>query len=470
MGRAGNGFLLRVGALAAGLAVLLLAGAGGRAQDPDLPKKAEKKAAPKAGPTFTPAEEEKVKAELLEFNKAKSADAQRDLLRDFVKNKARAKQAVQLAAKMQKAGKGKDRAFTFTGALLVAKAAHFVKEYDTAEYFYEYCSEVATRLESGEKMLDAFAGLTDLYWDAKRYGDLADACERFVELKGPKEVDQARPYFLEKLIQAKAMQGNTDEALRITESLIQLTEGDWSFISTKGWVLRQAGKFPAAIDAYQEAIDKLETTKGINKDAKARTKDRMRYALSGLYVDNNQIDKAEAELRGLMKRHPDNPTYKNDLGFILADHDRKLDEAETLVKEALDLDKQRQEKALKAGDIDEVKETPAYLDSMGWVLFKKKDYKAALPLLKKAAADEDEGSHLVIWDHVADCELALGNKAAAIEAWQKGLTFDDVSKRDEERRRKVVAKLKGQGVEPRVQPKRDVPPPKKDAPPKRKID
>lgn len=145
MGRAGNGFLLRVGALAAGLAVLLLAGAGGRAQDPDLPKKAEKKKAdPKAGPTFTPADEEKAKAELLEFNKAKSADAQRDLLRDFVKNKPRAKQAVQLAAKMQKAGKGKDRAFTFTGALLVAKAAHFVKEYDAAEYFYEYCSEVAT--------------------------------------------------------------------------------------------------------------------------------------------------------------------------------------------------------------------------------------------------------------------------------------------------------------------------------------
>ncbi|MBN9522749.1 tetratricopeptide repeat protein [bacterium] len=458
MERAGNGFLLRFGALAAGLA-LLVAGAGGRAQDPDLPKKkAEKKAEPK-----TPANAEELKAELLEFNKAKTESAQRDALRAFVKDKARAKQGVTLAAKLQKAGKGTDRPFTFTGALLVGKAAHFVKDYDTAEYFYEFCAETATRLESGEKMLQAFDGLMDLYWDAKRYGDLADVCERFVEMKGPKEVDDARPFVLEKLVQAKAMQGNTDEALRISESLIQLTEGSWYFVQLKGWVLRQAGRYPAAIETYEESLTKLEAFRGIPREQKDRMKDRIRYSLSGLYVDNKDIDKAAAELQGLIKRHPDNPTYKNDLGFIWADHDVKLDEAETLVKEALDLDKKRQEKAVADGLIDEVKETSAYLDSMGWVLFKKKDYKGALPYLKKAAADEDEGDHLEIWDHLADCQLALGEKAAAIESWQRGLTFDDVSKRDVERRRRVIAKLKEQGVEPRVPPKRDVPP-------KRKID
>ena len=46
MGRAGHGFHIRFAALVAGLALL---SAGGRAQDPDLPKKVEKKAPPKAG-------------------------------------------------------------------------------------------------------------------------------------------------------------------------------------------------------------------------------------------------------------------------------------------------------------------------------------------------------------------------------------------------------------------------------------
>lgn len=456
MERAGHGFFLRLAALAAGLA---LVAAGGRAQDPDLPKKkVEKKAQAPA-----PANPDELKAELLEFNKAKTESAQRDVLRAFVKDKARAKQGVALAAKLQKAGKGTERPFTFTGSLLVGKAAHFVKDYDTAEYFYEFCAETATRLESGEKMLQAFDGLMDLYWDAKRYGDLADVCERFVEMKGPKEVDDARPFVLEKLVQAKAMQGNTDEALRISESLIQLTEGSWYFVQLKGWVLRQAGRYPAAIDAYDDALTKLEAFRGMPREQKDRMKDRIRYSLSGLHVDNKDIDKASTELQGLIKRNPENPTYKNDLGFIWADHDMKLDEAEALIKEALDLDRKRQEKAVKEGIIEEVKETSAYLDSMGWVLFKKKDYKGALPYLKKASEDEDEGDHLEIWDHLADCQLALGQKAAAIESWQKGLTFDDVSKRDVERRRRVVAKLKEQGVEPRVAPKRE-------APPKRKID
>lgn len=455
MGRAGHGFLIRFTFLAAALAVLAV---GGRAQDPDLPKKVEKKAPPKAG---APVDEEALKAELLDFNKAKTDMARTDALRAFVKDKNKAKQGVALAAKMQKAGKGKERAFTFNGALVIGRAAHYLKDYPNAEYFYEFCAEAATRLESGEKMLAAYDGLMDVLWDTKRYADLDELCEKFLELKGPKEVEDAQPLVIEKMIQAKAMRGNTDEALRIAESMIQATDGGWYFTQVKGWVQRQAGRYPAAIETYEDAITKLDTARGLNKDTKARMKDRMRYALSGLHVDNKDIDKAEKELAGLIKRHPDNPTYKNDLGFILADHDLKLDEAEKLIKEALDLDKARQEKALKEGLIDEVKETSAYLDSMGWVLFKKKDYKGALPYLKKAAADEDEGDHLEIWDHLADCQLALGDKAGAVASWQRGLTFDDVSKRDEARRRRVIAKLKEQGAEPPPMPKRDTPPRRK---------
>lgn len=455
MGRAGHGFLIRFGLLVVGMALL---SAGGRAQDPDLPKKVEKKATPKGG---APVDEEALKAEMLEFNKAKTDAARLDVLRAFVKDKAKAKQGVQLAAKMQKAGKGKERPFTFNGALVVGRAAHYVKDYDTAEYFYEFCAEAATRLESGEKILQAYDGLMDVYWDSKRYADLDELCERFLELKGPKEVEDAQGPVIEKMIQAKAMRGNTDEALRIAESMIQATDGGWYFTQVKGWVLRNAGRYPAAIEAYEDAITKLDTSRGLGKDLKARMKDNMRYTLSGLHVDNKDIEKASKELEGLIKRHPDSPTYKNDLGFIWADHDLKLEEAEKLIKEALDLDKARQEKALKEGKITEVKETSAYLDSMGWVLFKKKDYKGALPYLRKAAADEDDGDHLEIWDHLADCQLALGDKAGAIESWQRGLTFDDVSRRDEARRRRVIAKLKEQGVEPRATPPRSTPPRRK---------
>jgi tetratricopeptide (TPR) repeat protein len=121
----------------------------------------------------------------------------------------------------------------------------------------------------------------------------------------------------------------------------------------------------------------------------------------------------------------------------------KLEESEKLIKEALELDKKAKQKLKDEGKIDEVEENAAYLDSMGWVLFKKKEYKEALEYLKKAAADEDEGNHLEIWDHLGDCHMALGQKQEAIAAWEKALKMEDISKRDGERRRKVSEKLKG---------------------------
>jgi len=79
-------------------------------------------------------------------------------------------------------------------------------------------------------------------------------------------------------------------------------------------------------------------------DLKEKMKDGTRYLLSGVYVEAKEIDKAAKELQTLVKRNPDNPTFKNDLGFIWADNDMKLAESEKLIREALDQDKKRQEK------------------------------------------------------------------------------------------------------------------------------
>ena len=54
------------------------------------------------------------------------------------------------------------------------------------------------------------------------------------------------------------------------------------------------------------------------------------------------------------------------------------------------------------------------------MLYKQKKYQEALEPLKKAAADEDEGNHLEIWDHLGDCYLALGQKKDAIAASGEG--------------------------------------------------
>jgi len=387
-------------------------------------------------------EKNPLREELLKLNSITGEDAQRDKLVALSKDKDKAKKLVTEAGKVLKEAKGKESPFNYNSTAMIARLALFNKQYDVAEKFYSALVESATKLKSGSKMVTAYRGLIDVYLESKQYALASETCEKAVKAPGPKEFEDEKIFFIETFIKALAKEEKFDEALSQVDELVKMTGGNWYFLQTKGWVLREQGKLPAAIEAYTESLEKIDENKALAPEARDRFKDVTRYILTGLYVDNKDIEKAAKELQTLIKRHPDNATYKNDLGFIWCDHDMNLDESEKLIKEALDLDKKAQEKAKKEGTIDEVKPNAAYLDSLGWVYFKQKKYKDAIEPLKQASADAEDGAHLEIWDHLADCYMALGQKKEAIATWEKGLKYEDLSKRDTERRRKVSEKLK----------------------------
>lgn len=389
-----------------------------------------------------PKTDDALKAELLKLNRVTGDDAQRAAMLKLVKDKSKAKKAVAEAQKMSRAAKG-EKPFNFNACLILARTAHIIKEYDDAEYFYKQCVELATKLDSGGKIVQAYDGLVELYWDARRYQDVIDTCEVFLDLDKSDEVNRAKIFMLERQIQAMARSGQADQALMMTEKLIKADPDlAWYFLQLKGYVLHEAGKLAPAIEAYSAAITKLDADKKLEGDVKERFKDRIRYILSGLHVEAKDIDKAAKELQSLIKRHPDNATYKNDLGYIWADNDINLEECEKLIRDALALDRKRQEKLVEEGLLDEAKDNAAYLDSLGWILFKQKKYKEAAKYLELAVADTDEGNHLEIWDHLADCYLAQGDIKKAVTTWEKALKLEDISVRDKERRRTIATKLK----------------------------
>ena len=81
------------------------------------------------------------------------------------------------------------------------------------------------------------------------------------------------------------------------------------------------------------------------------------YILSGVYVDVKRIDKAGEHLQFLLKKYPSEAKYNNDLGYIWADHNMHLDEAEAMIRKALDEDRKQRRKANPqlAGEILEKK-------------------------------------------------------------------------------------------------------------------
>jgi tetratricopeptide (TPR) repeat protein len=59
------------------------------------------------------------------------------------------------------------------------------------------------------------------------------------------------------------------------------------------------------------------------------------------------------------------------------------------------------------------------MDSLGWVYYKKKLYKKSLEILEKAVQlDKEEG---VIWEHIGDSHVALGDKKKALENYKEAL-------------------------------------------------
>ena len=76
------------------------------------------------------------------------------------------------------------------------------------------------------------------------------------------------------------------------------------------------------------------------------------------------------------------------------------------------------------------------------MLYKNKKYDEAKKYLLESIKDDEEGAHMEIWDHLADVYLAQGDAKLAVETWTKALKFEDVSKRDAERRKKITEKMK----------------------------
>jgi tetratricopeptide (TPR) repeat protein len=391
--------------------------------------------------------DDELREKALKLNKeATNEDAANKRLKELNADKVTTPKLVKVAAKTLKDAKKDEKPFRFYAAMVLAKAAQNCKEYDAAEAFYAFCYDNAVNDLASSK-LTVLAGLSqiDFYLARKQYPKAIKACEKFLELNDDGAQQQAI-FVLEKKLRAKIRNGEADAALDECNELLKgRRAGNILLMNMKASLLREAGKLKDALDLYTRMLEKIEKDEEYNDEVKKLFGTSVRYAMSGVFTELDRIDEAAAQLEKLIEMNPENPTFKNDLGFIWADHDKNMEKAEKLIREAVEQDLKLNKKAAEEGKLDPdlaKKANPAYIDSLGWVLYKNKKYDEALKyLLESANAGGEESDHIEIWDHVGDCYLALNRKKEALEAFQKGLKGEDVTKKDAERRRKVTEKI-----------------------------
>lgn len=148
----------------------------------------------------------------------------------------------------------------------------------------------------------------------------------------------------------------------------------------------------AAMSQVLDQADKLST----EKDDKAAV-DFMRGAM---YERQKKYDLAEKEFRKVLDMDPANAEALNYLGYMFADQGVRLEEAQNLIKRAVDIQPNN----------------GAFLDSLGWVYYR-------LNQLDEAAREESRSVQLIptdptIHDHMGDIYFKLGKIKEAIDQWQ----------------------------------------------------
>jgi len=170
---------------------------------------------------------------------------------------------------------------------------------------------------------------------------------------------------------------------------------------------REAKQSQQAVATFEEALHEAQ----IEEDAEfVNAKFYFNYGAAaeqaGLY------DKAADLLRKSIALDPDNSAEaSNYLGYMWADHNMNLDEAETMIRRALQSEPNN----------------ASYLDSLGWVEFRKSQFDRALDNLLQAAKTAQREDP-VVFEHIGDTYLKLNRSREALEAWQKALSLDPKNK------------------------------------------
>jgi tetratricopeptide (TPR) repeat protein len=291
-----------------------------------------------------------------------------------------------------------------------------------AEQFYRRALNAAGQINEAP----IYSGLLKILWKEHKYNDIIDLC------KGGLVKSRFTNHLLfhNHLANAYARLGDFRKAEAEAEKAIK-TAGDRDRLYALGLQVRiftQGEKY-----AQAEALCKKEIETTIAPGDVLE----IRYFLSGVYSAWKKLDLGEAQLLEILKADPANATAYNDLGYIWADHNKNLKEAEEMIRKAIDLDR-RQRKIAAVEDRDNA----AYVDSLGWVLFRRGDFEGACKELERAVALPD-GDDPTPWDHLGDVYARMGRLVQAQSAYERSVHLyeEQRARAKDERYREVRHKL-----------------------------
>ncbi len=154
-------------------------------------------------------------------------------------------------------------------------------------------------------------------------------------------------------------------------------------------------------ERYEEAIEVLETGKGLvveNEDLEYRFLERLGEA----YYRNGAYDASDRSFEKALEIRDDDPFLLNNYAYYLSTRGDSLSKALKMSEKANELEPGR----------------PSFIDTHGWILYQKDEFKKARERLNEAL-ERGGGNSSTILEHYGDALFRTGKEEKALEYWKK---------------------------------------------------
>ncbi len=165
--------------------------------------------------------------------------------------------------------------------------------------------------------------------------------------------------------------------------------------------------FGALASLYQRRGQSRDAVELLQHAVAARPKDEsLRFVLGAAYQREGEVQQSLEQMRQVLTINPQHAAAMNFIGYVLAETGRgagDLQEAERLVNRALQLRP----------------DSGTFLDSLGWVYFRRGDYSRAVDTLERAALLSPDEAQII--EHLGDAYQGAQDNDRAAEAYQRAL-------------------------------------------------
>jgi tetratricopeptide (TPR) repeat protein len=192
--------------------------------------------------------------------------------------------------------------------------------------------------------------------------------------------------------------GKKPRARQIINELLVRDPKQEEVYLTNAYFYEEEGQWDRAIQALKAGLGKVERPQEIH------------FRLALLYEKQHERQKSIEQIKEVLKLDPYNPEAQNFLGYTYAESGVHLDEAEKLIREAL-------EAKPNSGHI---------IDSLGWVLYKKGQYDKAVAELERAHRIMPDDA--TVAEHLGDAYSGQKRYRDALRIYRRALGLENANK------------------------------------------